>query len=338
MNTRADIFATFDREQLLKDFQRYDRDVDIVSIYHWLFTETDLAPTVRHFERYPRVKAADGNRATPDFSVLFNDGSGIVGEIANTALHDNSIEKLCKQLGRYDSLNYLPCGPNRLCPAKPIDVIFLSPMETAADAVHRIMIERHSNPSHPYKPARKPVVVQFARTPDKYVLQKWPDPELIGQLFQGSRSPSYTNFGTLNVPPYRFSANKVRFAFMNDTVAPLYLATRLWASVFPTDFRVAIDEEFETTTQEIVSSLRRHYEHGKADDVRAAMSVLSASALATPVGDNGNKWVVKRRKLRDKNMDVHKIIVDRIGRISVDNPPQKRRTSSTIHPGQFSLF
>ncbi|MGF0316530.1 hypothetical protein [Nocardia fluminea] len=314
--------------------------MDIVSIYHWLFTETDLAPTVRHFERYPRIQAPDGNQATPDFSVIFNDGSGIVGEIANLALHENSIEKLCKQLGRYDTLTQLPGGENRLCHANPVDVMYLSPMETAADAVKRIMINRYADPEHPYKPGRKPVVVQFTRTSDDYLLQFWPNPEVVGQLYRGSRDPNYATYdSTLKIQPNRFRANKVQFAFMNDTVAPLYMATRLWVSVFPTKYPVLIDEEFETTTAEIVAALREYYGMGKADDVRAAMSVLSAGALATPMGDRGNRWVVKRRKLRDKDKkDVHRIIVDRLGNNPDDSPRSRKRVPEMKNPGQFSLF
>ncbi|GAB2690573.1 hypothetical protein [Nocardia thraciensis] len=322
----------YDPEQLLSEFDRYDRDVDIVSAYHWLFTETNLRSTVEHFERYPSIVAPDGNIATPDFTVLFNDGSGIAAEIANLALPDTSVEKLCKQLGRYSTLQRLPARRRKQKDISVLDVLYLSPIETADDAVRRIFSERLENPNHPFKPIRKPVVVQFARTPQRYVFQLWPDSDAVGSLYIGDRNPNYSEFRSFKIEPYRFDHNKVKYAFMNDTVAPLYMATRLWANVFPAAYSVGSDVEFETTTAEIVGILRSHYSlgRGRADDVRAAMSILVAAGLATVVSNDKNQWRVNRRSLRKKSEGIHRVILDRISKAAEDKSAKRRALRRSI--------
>ena len=190
-----------DPDRLLADFKQYDRTVDVVSAYHWFFTETQALPdTVAHFERYPRIRHPDGQDATPDFTVLFHDGGGLIAEVANIALHENSVEKLCAQLLRYDALTELP-GPNGgMVTASSIDVIFLTPMDNAEAAVRRVYRERLELDEHWYSPSRRPVLIQFGFTSDKYVFQVWPDRSVNGSLTPGDREPDYSQFDqSLNI-------------------------------------------------------------------------------------------------------------------------------------------
>ncbi|WP_156371410.1 hypothetical protein [Nocardia arizonensis] len=303
----------FDPERLLKDFDRYDRDVDIVSSYHYLFSETPLKDTVAHFERYPKVKGKDGRDATPDFTVLYKDGTGLIGEIANIALHENSIEKLCKQLGRYSELEELPAGRSRFEKVSLVDVIYLSPMASAHDAARRIFVERIDNPEYEFSPIRRPVMIQFARDSGEYVYQFWADKELNGDLYKSSRVPDYRDYRDLKVEPWRFARNKVQYAFMNDTVSPLYMATRLWVNVFPTAYPPRSHPEFTTSTPEIVKLLKAHYSFGRSDDVRAAMAVLTAARLATHLRGDRNVWTVNRKAIKKESGAIQRIIADRIG-------------------------
>jgi hypothetical protein len=102
-----------DRERLRNEYRAYDRRVDIVSsVEVWFTRVTEIKPTVAWFERYPSLKhPLDGNDAKPDFTVLFADGTGYVGELSDLALHDQSLDALCSQLARYDTLDRLPAGP-----------------------------------------------------------------------------------------------------------------------------------------------------------------------------------------------------------------------------------
>lgn len=89
----------FDATQLLEEFKVYDQAVDVVSCYHWLFTAVaEMAETVRHFDRYPRVPVDAAKTVTPDFTVVFTDGTGLAGEIARIALRDESVDSVCSQL------------------------------------------------------------------------------------------------------------------------------------------------------------------------------------------------------------------------------------------------
>lgn len=150
-----------DREQLLREYRDYDAKVDIVSCFEVFFCEsTSLPATVAHFERFPRYAGADGELATPDFTVLFNDGTMLVGEISKLAREEGSLASLLHQIGRYDTLAQAPSDPLRgggheLTDANAVDVLVLVPDGEANAATDRIdqAIEKRS---HGYAPRQHP--------------------------------------------------------------------------------------------------------------------------------------------------------------------------------------
>lgn len=90
-------------------------------MFEWLHTDpiVEVVPgTVRHFERYPAMTAPDGKPATPDFTIAFNDGPAIVGEIARFSLRPESIDSLCSQIGRYDTLVGVPGANGKIAPRR----------------------------------------------------------------------------------------------------------------------------------------------------------------------------------------------------------------------------
>jgi hypothetical protein len=113
----------------------YDRRVDLVSVAEVWFTRSQsLAPWTVHFERFPRlVHPEDGNPATPDFTVLFNDDTALVGELAHIAPRTSALEKLTIQIGRYETLGAVPCGPpdasgvHPLREVRAIDIVVVAP-------------------------------------------------------------------------------------------------------------------------------------------------------------------------------------------------------------------
>ena len=65
-------------DRLLHGFTTYDRAVDVVSAFETAFTtRISLPGTVRHFERFPRIPGDRGSTLTPDFTVVFHDGTGL---------------------------------------------------------------------------------------------------------------------------------------------------------------------------------------------------------------------------------------------------------------------
>ena len=123
---------------------------------------------------------------------------------------------------------------------------------------------------------------------------------------------------------------------MNDPVPPLYMATRLWMNVFPSEFGAG-ESEFTATANKIAGLLRAQYQHGTADDVRAAMEVLVAAGLATQTARN--TWKVTRRSIRRDDHDVHVAIAERVGsagkRLHTGSRP---RLNKSQVEGQGTLF
>lgn len=321
----------------LRDYQLYDRNVDIVSAFEWFFTLTsDMPRVVAHFERYPTIRVRVGTemrQITPDFTVLFVDGTAWVAEIANISLQESSVDKLCAQLQNYSLITEVPGRDGARVPVSGVDVVFFTPITVGADAAHRVFSERFENAEHPYKPAERPVLVQFAQQPDEYVFQPWPDrtqngyfrPHGEGQLLEMS-------FRQLKMKPGFFAATKVKYAFCNDPVPPLYLATRLVMSVFPALKGNDPGNAFETTTVDVLAELRRQYGHGRVADVTKALELLRSAALVST--KDGNTWRVLRSRVSIGDDDVHRSILARVGKAA---KPKPKRTP-TIISGAVPLF
>lgn len=321
---------------MLREFELYDRSVDVVSAFHWLYTETkELPEVVTHFERYPtvRVRVGDAEReVTPDFTVLFEDGTGLVAEIANIALHENSVEKLCRQLSNYSAITELPDANGRFTPATGVDVLFLSPMKTAGDAVKRVFLERIDDEAHWYSPVERPVLMQFAQEPDQYVFQLWPDKSVNGTLrAHGSSKLAALNVPQLIIKPGHFAENKVQYAFCNDPVPALYLATRLVVSVFPV-MQQDPKQAFTATVEEITSVLRTQYGHGRTGDVQRALELLRTAGLVSK-GTDGS-WRILRSRSSLGRENIHISIATRVAKAAT----AKTRPVKKPIEGSIPLF
>lgn len=331
---------TFDADQLLSEFRVYDRHVDVVSCYHWMFTTPeDLAATVHHFERYPKIRVGQKD-VTPDFTVVFNDGTGLAGEVADIAMHDNSVESVCRQLQKYSELTEMPnardaAGQTALAQVAPVDVLFLNRASTVPDAARRVFDERLDDPTHWFKPVRRPVLVQVAQDGEDYVFTLWGTGS--GTLHRGDRQTVYGDINPSVCHPQQFRTNKVQYGFMADSVPPLYMATRLWTRVLPTSFW---GDEVTVPIDDLVSAVQEQHEgHGSTDEVRKGMQVLVAAGLATET-ESDRVWLVRRQSLRRTEKDVALAIVEKIRRAGVPSggPPSRRRRQVTQSADQGTLF
>jgi hypothetical protein len=289
-------------ERLLRAFRTYDRAVDVVSAFEMVYTDSrsELPGTVRHFERFARIPVASGNPLTPDFAVLFNDGGGMVGEIARLSLREESVDDLCAQLARYDELRQLPDGSG-LADVTYVDVILLVPLDVGPAAVRRVIVERALNDEHPYSPGTLPCVVQFGFDEGRYIFQRLPDPR-NGMPRDGDRPDGlagwFTRNGDFRAQPKRFASFKAARAFMNDPMDALYLATHLWAKTFPTGagaagaghpVRVAV------RPADLATELRAQHGGVRTGDVERALGLLATAKLAELTPDG---WVVAWEELR----------------------------------------
>lgn len=285
---------------LLEEFRTYDRSVDIVSSWEMIFTEseTPLPARVRHFERFPSVTAGDGNPATPDFSVLFDDDTGLVGEIANFSLRDESVDALCRQIQRYDELRQLPAGGGALAAVEQVDVMLFVPIDLGTDAVRRILRERYAEEGHFYKPAAPPIIIQFVLQPERerYVFQRRPDGG-NGQFRDGSRDDdarlsNWFDRSDVKTKPEHFREIKAARGFVNDAVPDLYLATFLWSKTFADqagDSGEGRPVRLEITPSVLAARLRDEYGLVRTGDVERALGLLTRAKLAER-GPEG--WIV----------------------------------------------
>ena len=276
-------------KRLLGEFTTYDTHVDVVSAFEFLLTvPADMRATVKHFERLPRIPVAGGDPATPDFTVLYTDGTALIGEVSKLSLYDKSIEKACRQDDAYARLTQVP-DESGMAAVSNIDVLHLVPMDVGPDAVERIIQKRHLDPDHWFKPPKAPCIVQYARDPDRYMFQRLNDP-INGILESHGRVPSLSErIRKVNVPAVRIAEVKGRRKFINDPIPALYLATHLFLNTWPTE-HPATREEFVVDPVATAKTIRDQYDTCSADDVRKALehlySAVWPSRLATAPGQS----------------------------------------------------
>lgn len=298
--------------RLQQEFRLYDRTVDVVSAWELIFTQSDTAlpGVVRHFERFPSVTSADEHELTPDFTVVFTDGCGVVGEIANFGLEDASVDDLCDQILRYDALTQLPSGGGAYAAVRQVDVMLLVPLELGTAAIQRIINQRLADAKHSYKPKAAPIIVQFTLTQgsEKYVFQRRPDPG-NGNFRDENReddarlSVGWFDKNDVSVKPSRFREIKASRAFVNDPVGPLYLATFLWAKTFAARAASAGDArpiQIDVVARELAEQVRMEHGLVRATDVEHAMTFLERAKLArrSPTG-----WTAYWRELHQSGDD-----------------------------------
>jgi len=293
-------------ERRLRDFRLHDRVVDVVSSFEMVFTESQsqVPGTVARFERFPSIPVAD-RELSPDFSVLFQDGTGLVGEIARFALRDESVDDLCDQILKYDALTGLP-SQDGITDVEFVDVLLFVPLDLGPASAIRILEERLLRADHPYKPGRHPCIIQYGFDEGRYLFQRiqhasngLPEdanrPDGIGRWFREN--------GDIRARPDRFAHIKAARAFVNDGIDDLYLTVHLWAKTFATMAGEQSNERPIAMTidpEEIARNLREAHGRVRVDDVRRALSLLERAKLAEPNGAGG--WTVGWEELRGEDL------------------------------------
>jgi hypothetical protein len=294
------------KEDLLRSHALYDDVVSIVSAFQFLFTDVDtLAATVSWFERYPSVQHPDdGQDTTPDFTVVFNDDTGLVGEIARFPINEHGVDRLCTQIGRYDGLTHLP-GQGGVTQVRRTDVLVIVPFELGTAAVQRIIRDRMLDAGHAYSPAAAPCITQFSKDGGKYVFQRLGDQE-NGRLREGDRAPGIGEWllhGSIPVKADRFRDIKAQWKFANDATDPLYLAAHLWIVEFA-DLSAGRDRvgryvPLVVDSVKLANDLRQKYGKGTRSEVEAALELLTTAQLAEPAGNR--RWRVAWGELVRRN-------------------------------------
>ncbi len=304
-------------DPLWTDYYQYDRSVDIISIAEVWFTKSkDLAGTVEHFARFPRLTHPDGNPATPDFTVLFKDGTAIAAELSHLALPDGSLDDLAAQLRRYDSLTDVPSAA-RTGVGKPvweIGVLVFVPIAVANAACDRLAAAI-KDPDHPYSPAKPPMVLGYTLEPgtQAYTFVR-PTRAMNDLLADHGRDPSLSKWleegsDTLRGLPKHFAPIKAQARFMNDGPPALYTATVLWGTLLPSylaDSNQLAPVDLAFTVDKLAALMRDDYGFGRNNDVLAALEFLKIARLAE---DTGSGWTIFFRDLGGIEGDISQALL-----------------------------
>jgi len=294
-----------------RDYAQYDRRVDLVSVAEVWFTRSQgLAPSTVHFDRFPRlVHPVDGRPATPDFTVLFSDDTGIVGEISHIAPRTSALAQLINQVARYETLGGLPSGPPDAGGARPvrkvraIDVIVFAPVNGINQAIDELA-EIIDDAEHPYQPEHPPMLLSYSYDGDdgSYTFQR-PARGRNEHTRDHSRAVAIGSWlrdghDELRGLPKWFQSVKASARFMNDDPPALYIATVLWNFIFPdlaADAGIGLPANLAVTESELVERLQQGYGYAASVElIRVALDFLRVARLCEPAADG---WRIYYRNL-----------------------------------------
>jgi hypothetical protein len=296
-------------QKLLDEFKNYDKTVDLVSCWQFLFTEVQsLAKNVLHFDRFPRLSSpsvAGDQPKTPDFAVLFSDSYGIVADVKRSfPLDDKEFLSHAKRLLKYDRTLAFKSGIES-APIVPTDhdILLLIPLRDAQEIVHRIGAFRREGK---LAVERNLISVEWVWDSDRneYIFRK-----IAGQDadFRDSSLPAdsrlssiLTQHGTsLKVSPEKIKSIKAAWQFCNDTPPPIYTLVFLWTKILyhfldsnqrqqwrRRDPRKAM--WIQVSVQNLVKEIERRYPVRRGhwtDWVRSALDALELTGLAKKHGD-----------------------------------------------------
>ena len=301
-----------DRQQLLEECIDYDAKVDIVACFEVFFAKSEsMSPTVVHFERFPRYDAPDGNEVSPDFTVLFEDGTLLVGEISNLARDEHSLEDLLRQIGRYDTLARGPSaaragGGHDLADVAAVDVAVLIPegdSNAACDRINAAIQERR----YGYDPRQRPTVLGWGYDARRSRYHfKYDDRSSNPRPRTHGREPTITSWlegqsDTLRCSADHFAPVKLRQRFMNDRPPALYTAAYLWLDALPALAPSPPPVDLEVSTADLVEYMRRSYGWSDTHAVNSAMAFLERAGLARPTAAG---WALELKEIASAHAEV----------------------------------
>lgn len=302
----------------LNNFHLYDKTVDIVSCWQFLFNEAQpLAQSVMWFDRFPRLSSAIPNEQprTPDFAVLVSEAYGLVADVkSGFPLGDKEFLNHARRLLNYDRpLGFMSGARAPTIIPSTHDILLLIPLRDAQEIVGRIQKCRSAG-DLPIE--RNLIAFEWMWDSDRneYVFRK-----VAGQSsdFRDSCLPPVARLSSifteratsLKISPDKIKSIKAAWQFCNDTPPPIYTIVFLWTKIF---YYLLDDGQrqlwrrrdprkvlwIQVSTQRLVREIEARYplRWGHWTDWgRAALDALVSAGLASKVRDD--EYLVGYRNL-----------------------------------------
>lgn len=285
-------------DELRRVYRNYVRCAEIIATVEVWFTKSEeMASTVQHFERFPKLEHHEkGTLLTPDFTVLFNDGTALIGEVSRVALREESVDKAWKQLEAYAQVSKVQDQTGTLVEVSAVDVVVIVPHNGSMRMCQAVAERKASSKADNLWIS----VFEWSHDSDDntYTIKCPPtdgnvaprghgrEPSLEGWLTQTDNSDG------LRGRPEHFSLVQIERRFTNDPIPPLYLATILWSQVFG-DISDG-EADIKIVPADIARRVNRKFGKVRSPDVKSALAVLEQARLAR---QQGSEWIVAYREL-----------------------------------------
>ncbi len=296
-------------------FNNYDQTVDVVSCWH-SFVESVFQEKLDKcwFDRFPELE----NGLTPDFTILFDEEYGIIADVAHSINKEvDVLESKARQLKKYSEVETLRGKSGLMVKPKRIDTMLIlnsAFVDSDSQELYELLKEHED-----LRPRRPLIIMDYtfsqADSQSLYLFRKSVDPRnghfCDDHLSDNLRLEEYMGKRRkpLRSPPDKFAVNKAIHLFCNDEPCPIYLAARLWDTVFigmSTEENMAFWRAGTSTsavpivvTEEMLAEkITKEISPGARISERCigrALKFLEAAGKAT---FDDNKWTIKYGNLK----------------------------------------
>jgi len=303
------------------EFNSYDQTVDVVSCWHSYFDSVFVRNGVgAYFDRFPETPVT---KLRPDFTMLFGEDYGIVGEVARSVSENARVlDSKAMQLKSYDSgIEFRANNKGDFVKPRIQDtLLILNSMHSDRGA--QMLLDLHKRTKN-LAPDNNLVLMEynFAQVDAQSIYffkkivfdrkhsfrdQSLPGEFSLERMLGKERQP-------LKCSPEKFCGNKATHLFCNDSPCPIYLATRLWDRILITQATEDAQRKWKrkstaataipTTTNAVCDLINNKIVPGckiTSETVKNALKYLEIAGRATSIND---AWVIsygnlKRRKAK----------------------------------------
>lgn len=321
----------------LKKFANYDDAVTAVASWKAILELKDYKGKLDFFDWFPRLHATE-KPLTPEFTALFKDKYGIIGEVkAGFPQDDAAFDHELQQIKKYDEVKAIKGNDNKPHEITKKDIILLLKESSGIDEITKRIFQKLKDDKHPFKLKQSNLIVMGYRYDEDrgntfFAIKRNLYKENGEFQELGLKKHIVDNLKPLHMPPKMFKDYKTQYIVINDPPPLIFTLVFLWLDGF---YRCLTKEQLESLSEE--SSFKVDLEMTpseiagvvnkgvfqrnifKVDDIEKALDGLKKIGLAKQEKDS-RKYVItfkdlvrsgkKRKKEADEDQEKRKELAE----------------------------
>ncbi len=236
----------------LKKFGNYDDAVTAVASWKAILSLTNYKEKLDFFDWFPRLPATE-KPLTPEFTALFKNKYGIIGEVkAGFPQDDVAFDCELVQIKKYDEIKAIKGSDDKLHEIDKKDIILLLKESSGVDEITKRIFQKLKDEKHPFKLKQSNLIVMGYRYDEDrgktfFAIKRnlYKD---NGEFQEpGLKAHIVDNLKPLHMPPKLFKDHKTQHIVINDPPPLIFTLVFLWLDGF---YRCLTREQLESLSED----------------------------------------------------------------------------------------